>query len=144
MYTVYGLLGLKQEIFYVGFTINLKQRLAAHRASSSGCSSYKGVKKVREAGWRFGHVVFGEFETSVDAKRLERMLIGHLPALVNSRSPQAMLSDYQYPISEYDEHLLEEGLAKVGIQAYGGFFIKPDMSPEFVDERYDDDLEFMQ
>lgn len=142
MWYVYGLMGLENRIFYVGFTKNLKQRLAAHRSSSSGCSSYAGVKKLLDEGWRFGHVIFGEFDNPIDAKRLERMLIGHLPGLVNSTTPQAMLSDYMYPISEYDEQLLEQGLSNVGIPAYGGFFIKPDMSPEFVDERYDDDLEF--
>lgn len=143
MWSVYGLVGLENEIFYVGFTVNLKQRLSAHRSSSSGCSSYTGVKRLLDAGWRFGHVVFGEFDNPVDAKRLERMLIGHLPDLVNSTAPQAMLSDYIYPISEYDEHLLEQGLTNVGRGCYGGYFVKLDESPEFVDERYDE-LEFIQ
>lgn len=138
MYKVYGLLGLENEIFYVGFTKNLHQRLLSHSSGSSGCRSYKGVRKVKEAGWRFGYVVFGEFDDSVEAKRLERMLIGHLPNLVNSTAPQAMLSDFSYPITEYDEKLLEAGLKAVGLGVYGGYFIKSDTSPEFVDERYDD------
>jgi len=139
---VYGLTYPSTGVFYVGFTCNPWQRFAAHWAANGDCSSYRIIRLWKRSGQKFDHLIFGDFDNSLDARRLERLLMLSLPGLVNSLSPQAMISTYWYDADEgVDQFMLREAYARVGWEIDDAI-AEIDRSGEYVDERYDD-LDFI-
>lgn len=135
IFSVYGLTYPAHGVFYVGYTCNPWQRFAAHWSADGTCSSHRIIQYWKRTGQKFGHTIFGEFDSAEDARRLERAMILHLPGLVNDVSPQTMLSQWLYPPDWRDEDFLEKALAGAYFNERGGLV---DQSGEFVDERYDD------
>lgn len=132
---VYGLTYPSIGVFYVGYTCNPWQRFAAHWSAQGDCSSYRIIRFWKKTGQKFGHIIYGEFAESEDARRLERALILRLPGLVNDKSPQTMLSPWLYPPDWRDEEFLTKALAGADFTDRGGLV---DQSGEFMDERYDE------
>lgn len=85
-YSVYGLIDPRDgEVFYVGYSKNLVQRLSKHRSVDWDCAACFRCKEIKDKGLSLEHTVMGEFEQISDAAQLETSLILSLPNLVNSR-----------------------------------------------------------
>jgi hypothetical protein len=133
---VYGLLYPDPTgVFYIGVSVSPTERFGAHWAAAGDCSSSIVIRPWKEAGWKFGHIFFGEFDDRVDALRLERALITNVPRLANSQHGGALLSRYLYPPDERDEVLLAEALKH---EFWAESPVHIDTSGEYVDERYDE------
>jgi predicted GIY-YIG superfamily endonuclease len=117
LYSTYGLIDPRyREVFYIGFSSNVKQRVM-HHGSDSAISSYDRCREIRAAGLRPDYVVFGLFATAHEAKRLERALVHSLNGLVN-KGPQGLLSEVLYPFGVIDTKMVSDGLRVVaGITA---------------------------
>jgi hypothetical protein len=122
-------------LFYVGVSVTPYTRFSAHWAATGECSSYNVISLWKPKGWKFGHILFGEYESRIDAMRLERALITTIPCLANSKSGGAMLSTYRYPVCDLDAILMQEALERAGMVSSDD---EIDRSGEYVDERYDE------
>lgn len=120
-------------LFYVGVSVSPTERFASHWAADGMCSSSKVIRPWKERGWKFGHILFGEYRSRVDAMRLERALANTIPCLANCKGP-ALLSTYLYPATDLDEELMREALERAGMVEVPAVI---DTSGEYVDERYD-------
>lgn len=94
-YIVYGLTDpfSDNEVFYVGVTKNLPERLRQHNCTRyHGNPSFDRVNAIRMAGARFGCMVLWQDDDKKIARIKERQLILSTPGLVNSKDPRAMTS----------------------------------------------------
>lgn len=103
LFAVYGLIDPRNSrVFYVGQTINVKNRMMNHR-SDPGSAAFGVCRDIIRAGFALRHVTYALVGDIVTAMRVERMVIKALPYIVNhSRPLQIHRSDRRHPLTDED------------------------------------------